>query len=290
MNNGHTPVMSEEQFEELTAIIHDRSGILLPETKRGFTETRLAPRLEELGLDDFDHYIAFLSIGPHQADEFEDLLARLSITESCFFRNEPQLYVLEKGILPALIEARGPSKRLRIWSAACATGEEPYTLAIIAHRVLGEQLANWTVEIMGTDISERALASAREGVYHTESLRSTPEHLRTRYFTESSRGSWTIDPLIQSMVTFERHNLRESLAASRYGVWDVIFCRNTTMYFDDAMRRRVAETFAARLAPDGALFVGHTESLGGMSDLFEPLPHARGSCYRPLAPSASRVA
>lgn len=289
MSSGNTPVMSDEQFEELAAIIHERSGIHIPETKRGFAETRLAPRLVELGLDDFDQYNVFLSIGPHQADEFEEMLNRLSITESCFFRYEPQLFVLEKEILPALIEARGSSKRLRLWSAACATGEEAYTLAVIAHRVLDERLGDWTVEILGTDISERAIETAREGVYHAESLRSTPEHLRTRYFTESS-GSWTVDPLIRSMVNFEPHNLRERLAASRHGVWDVIFCRNTTMYFDDALRRRVAETFADRLAPDGALFLGHTERLDDMPDLFEPLPHARGSCYRPLATSATRVA
>jgi len=273
------PAMKENQFQRLAKIIYDRAGIHFPASKKYVLESRLGRRLSELEIDDYDQYIAFLTMGPYQSDEFQEMFNRITINETSFFRNEPQLLVFETKILPGLLEARKNIKRLRIWSAACSTGEEPFTLAMMLNRTLGVRLSDWRIEILGTDISEKALNTAAKAEYTDYSLRSTPELIRRRYFAKSGQN-WVIDPQIRSMVTFEVHNLKDRLAAKRHGIWDVIFCRNVMIYFDDAMKQIVVRTFAEQLAGDGALFIGHSENLRGLDVPFEPIPIPEGFCYR----------
>ena len=281
--------MTDSQFQSLAKIIYDRAGIHFPETKKYIVESRLGHRLTELELADFDQYIAFLTMGPYQSVEFQEMFNRITLNETSFFRNEPQLDVFEKQILPELMEARKANKRLRVWSAACSTGEEPFTLAIILHRTLGIRLKDWTVEILGTDISERALNVANTGEYSSYAMRSTPDLVKSRYFSEKN-GLWTVDSEIRSMVNFELHNLKDRLAAKRHGTWDVIFCRNVMIYFDDDMKRRVVGMFGDQLANDGTLFIGHSENIRSVNDSFEALPHVQGFCYRPLKAAAKSVA
>ena len=284
-----TKTMTDSQFQSLAKIIYDRAGIHFPETKKYIVESRLGHRLTELELADFDQYIAFLTMGPYQSDEFQEMFNRITINETSFFRNEPQLDVFEKQIQPELMEARKGNKRLRVWSAACSTGEEPFTLAIILHRTLGIRLKDWTVEILGTDISERALNVANTGEYSSYAMRSTPDLVKSRYFSVKN-GLWTVDSEIRSMVNFELHNLKDRLAAKRHGTWDVIFCRNVMIYFDDDMKRRVVGMFGDQLANDGTLFIGHSENIRSVNDSFEALPHVQGFCYRPLKAAAKSVA
>lgn len=272
-------ILTDAQFAKLAKIIYDRAGIHFADNKRYVLESRLAQRLVELELDDFGQYIDFLSIGPYQNDEFQEMFNRITINETSFFRNEPQLDVFEKQVLPKLIESRKAQKRLRLWSAACSTGEEPYTLAMLIHRSLGARLADWTIEIMGTDISERALEVAQEGKYTEYSMRTTPSLVRQRYFRAD--GPYVhVDPTIKNMVNFELHNLKDRLGAKRHGTWDVIFCRNVMIYFDDSMRSGVLKMFAEQLADDGTLFIGHSETIRGMELAFESLPLPQGFCYR----------
>jgi len=200
-----------------------------------------------------------MTMGPYRDDEFNEMFSRITVNETSFFRNGPQLDVFEKKILPEIVEKRKNMRQLRIWSAACSTGEEPYTLGIIASRVLGFRAKEWTVQIFGSDISERAIRIARAGRYPSLSLRSVPPAIVQKYFHEAN-GFNQIDPEIQAMVTFGRLNLKDRLAARRYGVWDVIFCRNVMIYFDQDMKDQSLELFASVLAPDGALLVGHSES------------------------------
>jgi chemotaxis protein methyltransferase CheR len=241
--------MSQAQFTALAKIIYERSGIHFPDAKKYILESRLSHRLAELEMDTFDHYIALLSMGPYQQDEFQEMFNRITINETSFFRNDAQLEVFEKRVLPALLDARSHTRRLRIWSAACSTGDEPFTLAILVHRTLGVRLADWKVEILGTDISERALSVAASGKYTPYSIRTTPPMVLDRYFTTDGK-TYTLRDEIRSMVSFERHNLRDRLGAKRHGIWDVIFCRNVLIYFDDPMKKQVIETFADQLAPD----------------------------------------
>ncbi len=277
-NARHT--MTDKQFGELRKIIYTRSGIHFPDGKKYVLESRLGHRLAELELEDFDQYIAFLTMGPYQTDEFQEMFNRITINETSFFRNEPQLEIFEKEALPRIIEARrSTTKRIRIWSAACSTGEEPYTLAILLHRSLGVRLMDWHVEILGTDISEKALTTAAEARYTDYAMRTTPALVKQRYFSQDG-PYWNLQPSIRSMVNFELHNLKDRLAAKRHGHWDIIFCRNVMIYFDDTMKQQVLRMFADQLADNGYLFIGHSETIRASDAPFEPLPIPQGFCYQ----------
>ncbi|TVQ33274.1 MAG: protein-glutamate O-methyltransferase CheR [Phycisphaeraceae bacterium] len=273
--------MSEPQFNRLRDIIYERSGIHFQPEKKYVLESRLGRRLEELEMDNYDQYISFLTMGPYKDDEFQEMFNKITINETSFFRNEPQLDVFEKQALPRLIEARATTKRLRIWSAACSSGEEPYTIAMMLHRTLGVRLPDWHIEILGTDISEKALDIAAEAKYTSYSIRSTPAHVLSRYFKVDGPYQ-VLDPTIKSMVNFEQHNLKDRLAARRHGTWDVIFCRNVMIYFDEKMKEQVVRMFGDQLADDGWLFIGHSESLRGLNLPFESAPFPQGFCYQKI--------
>lgn len=276
------PVMSAAQFEKLRRIIYDRSGIHFPDAKKYVLESRLAARLIELEIDDYDQYVSFLSTGPYRDDEFQEMFNKITINETSFFRNEPQLEAFEKQFLPKLLEARAGTKRLRLWSAACSSGEEPYTLAMLVHRTLGIRLADWRVEILGTDISERALTMAQTGKYTEYALRSTPPLIRGRYFKQNG-PYWEIDATLRSMVTFDLLNLKDRLGAKRHGKFDAIFCRNVMIYFDDAMRAQVVNMFAEQLADDGPLIIGHSETLRNLPVPFATTGPVQAFAYHKVA-------
>ncbi|MEM8757804.1 MAG: protein-glutamate O-methyltransferase CheR [Planctomycetota bacterium] len=281
MPTTKSPPMSTEQFERLRSIIYDRAGIHFPDNKKYVLESRLGHRLAEIEVDDFDQYIAFLTMGPYQTDEFQEMFNRITINETSFFRNEPQLDVFEKTVLPEMLEKRVSSKRLRLWSAACSSGEEPFTMAMQVNRSLGVRLNDWRIEILGTDISEKCLNIAAGGRYSSYAVRSTPDLVKNRYFKQEG-VFYDLDPSIRSMVNFEKHNLRDTLASKRHGTWDVIFCRNVMIYFDDEMKRRVVQMFHDQLADDGYLFIGHSESLRNLDVAFEQVPIPQGFCYKKL--------
>ncbi len=270
--------MSTAEFDRLRKIIYERSGIHFQDSKKYVLESRLGHRLQELKMDSFDEYVKFLSIGPYQNDEFQEMFNRITINETSFFRNEPQLEVFESDILPRLLKARESQKRLRIWSAACSTGEEPYTLAILVQRTLGVRLPDWKIEILGTDISDKALKVAMSGKYTKYSIRNTSPLDLKRYFTQEGEYH-TIHDDIKSMVVFENLNLHESHKAQRHGRWDVIFCRNVMIYFDDEMKQRCVATFGKVLEDDGFLFIGHSESLRGMKTELQSIAIPRAFCY-----------
>jgi len=270
--------LTVRQFNRLRDIVYKRAGIHFQDSKKYVLESRLARRVEELEFDDFDQYLNFLTFGPYSEDEFQEMFNRITINETSFFRNEPQLDVFENEVLPKLLEARHDTRTLRLWSSACSTGEEPYTLAIQVHRSLGVRMADWRIEILGTDISQKVLLTAQAGRFAPYSVRSMSPLVLKRYFTESN-GFYQIDPTIQSMVVFDHLNLKDRTAARRHGKWDVIFCRNVMIYFDDEMKDRCVRMFHDQLAEDGILFIGHSESLRNTSVPFEPLPIPQAFAY-----------
>lgn len=282
---GPKAVMSAGQFDQLRKIIYERAGIHFPDNKKYVLESRLGHRLGELEIETYDDYIAFLTTGPYQQDEFQEMFNRITINETSFFRNEPQLEVFEKQVLPRIIEARKDVKRLRIWSAACSSGEEPFTLAIQVHRTLGVRLMDWRVEILGTDISEKALSVAQSGRYTDYATRTMSPLVMSRYFSKDGPYS-VIDPQIRSMVRFEVHNLKDRLGARRLGTWDVIFCRNVMIYFDDAMKKDLLRTFSEQLADDGVLFVGHSETVRGLVPTLSPMAVPQGFCHEKVKRAA----
>jgi len=271
--------MTTQQFDKLRKIVYDRAGIHFQDSKKYVLESRLARRVEELGFTNFDDYLMFLTAGPYQMDEFQEMFNRITINETSFFRNEPQLDVFEQKILPQLLEARKDTKRLRIWSSASSSGEEPYTLAIQVHRSLGLRLADWRVEILGTDISEKVLETAQAGRYAHYSIRSMSPMVLQRYFKESN-GTYELNDEIRSMVHFEKLNLKDGAAARRFGKWDVIFCRNVMIYFDDEMKTHCAKLFHSQLENDGTLFIGHSETLRNLDVAFEQLPLPQAFAYQ----------
>ncbi len=283
------PPMTDKQFADLRKIIYDRAGIHFPDNKKYVLESRLSRRLEELELEDFGQYVSLLSMGPYQSDEFQEMFNRITINETSFFRNEPQLEIFEKRVLPELLESRKTSKRLRIWSAACSTGDEPYTLAIMLHRSLGVRLSDWRVEILGTDISEKALEAAAEAKYTEYAVRGINPLVRQRYFKQDG-PYWTLADPVKQMVNFEHHNLKDRLGAKRFGAWDVIFCRNVMIYFDDAMKQGVLRMFADQLADDGTLFIGHSETIRPGDAPFQALSIPQGFCYRKLGVAERKAA
>lgn len=271
--------MTDGQFATLRKIVYGRSGIWFQDSKKYVLESRLSRRLEELEFEDFEQYLQFLTIGPYQTDEFQEMFNRITINETSFFRNDKQLDVFERMVLPEMLQKRNDSKRLRIWSSASSTGEEPYTLAIMLHRTLGVRLPDWHIDILGTDISEKVLVTAQAGSYPAFNVRSLNPLILKRYFTENN-GSYQLDPTIMSMVTFEKLNLKDAVAARRFGTWDVIFCRNVMIYFDDDMKQHCAKLFYEQLADDGYLFIGHSESLRNLDVAFQQIPEAEAFAYR----------
>ncbi|NJK32845.1 MAG: protein-glutamate O-methyltransferase CheR [Deltaproteobacteria bacterium] len=270
--------MSDSQFAQLRDIIYKRSGISFQDSKKYVLESRLTRRLEDLEMDSFDHYIAYLTMGPYQTDEFQEMFNRITINETSFFRNQPQLDVFEKTVLPNILEARQSTKRLRIWSAACSSGEEPYTLAMLIHRSLGVRLADWRVEILGTDISEKVLLQAEQAEYTSFSFRGVSPLLVNRYFSQQG-DKYILSPEVKQMVMFEAHNLNDTLAAKRHGKWDIIFCRNVMIYFDDEMRARVFKMFHDCMERDAVLFIGHSETVRTADSLFQPLGISHAFAY-----------
>jgi chemotaxis protein methyltransferase CheR len=270
--------LTPSQFEQLRKIVYDRSGIHFQDSKKYVLESRLSRRLEELEFDDFDQYLVFLTTGPYQSDEFQEMFNRITINETSFFRNTAQLDVFERRILPQLLEARKTTKTLRFWSAACSSGEEPYTLAMILHRSLGVRLADWRIEILGTDISEKVLNIAQVGKYPHYAIKSTDPIVLNRYFNKD-RNDYELDPEIRSMVHFEKLNLKDVYAARRFGTFDIIFCRNVMIYFDDAMKQRCVQMFHKQLADDGTLLIGHSETLRNLGVPFEQLDLPKGFAY-----------
>lgn len=269
--------LTDDQFKALRDVVYQRSGIWFADNKRYVLESRLARRLQELELDDFGQYVTLLSMGPYREDEFQEMFNRITINETSFFRNAPQLDVFEKKFLPKLLEARKTTRRLRIWSAACSTGEEPYTLAIQIHRTLGIRMADWYVEILGSDISERVLMAAQTGRYTDYSVRSMDSTITRRYFTQDG-SMYQLDPTIMSMVNFERINLKDAYAAKRHGVFDVIFCRNVIIYFDQKMRDGCLKLFHDMLSDDGVLMIGHSETIRDPG-LFSPVAETQAFAY-----------
>lgn len=278
--------LTAQQRERLVRLIGERTGLYFPRSRSDTLEAALRPRLDELELRGFDEYLALLTTGPCRHDEFQELLGRITIDETSFFRDAPQLALFEEAFLPALLRSRRRERRLRLWSAACSSGEEAYTLAILLHRALGETLGDWDVEVLGTDIAERRLEAAADGRYDAYSVGAVPPDLLSRHFTIEG-GQYVVGREIRELVRFARHNLRESLATRRLGRFDAIFCRNVLIYFDLQSRRRVARTLADALEPHGLLLTARRESLLGLGAPLEAASQDEAACYRVAPPGAT---
>lgn len=257
--------MTRVERHLLADLLASACGFALREDMAFVAERRLAPRLEALGLADFSAYHRFLRFDPRGPEELELAIDLLVPHETYFFREAHQLGVFMEEVLPVLEERTGGG-RVSVWSAGCATGEEPYTLAML----LGDRaFPQGPVDVLGTDLSKKALAQARQAEYGGASLRAaTPEQL-ARYFDLLPSGRHRVKARFRELVRFGQLNLLDGRGAALLPRFDAIFCRNVLIYFDVATRRRVVDLFFERLTPGGVLLLGHSENLLSLTTRFE---------------------
>ena len=269
--------LSPEAFRRLCEFLYRRTGMVFTEAKRYFVERRVHDRIAATGSVTFDSYFARLRSDVH--GEVEQFINAFTVNETYFYREDHQLRCLSSDLLPKRVSGKRRGDPVRIWSAPCATGEEPYSVAIWL-------LENWPdvdaydVEIVGSDIDTRALAAAREGIFGRRALmRLTPE-LIAKYFNVLDEDRWSILEDLRQSVRFTSVNLVDQGDTRGHGRFDVIFCRNVLIYFDEASRRLAAENLFENLAPGGFICLGHSESMSRISPLFEVARYADAIVYR----------
>ncbi len=266
--------ISETEFRQLRDAIRERFGIYYDDTKQFLLQSRLQTRLVKCSLSDFNAYYRFLNTHPDRQNEWDELASVLSNNETYFFRERSQLDVLAKDVVDEALKSGG---KLRVWSSACSTGEEPFSLAMAL--LQGRRISPSQVQIRASDLSPRALAKCGEGFYRELSFRATPPELIQKYF-RPFQGGFLISDEIKRMVEFSRINLLDEQAVSRTGPFDAIFCRNVLIYFDKPTQKRVVEAFANALRPRGFLFLGHAESIMRLTDRYDPVVTPNAIYYR----------
>lgn len=274
--------MSAEELHLLRDLFSQASGFLLREDLKFIAERRLAPRLELLGLRDFAAYARYLRFDARGADELETAIDLLVPHETYFFREPGQLRCFEHELLPLLEKHLARRRALQVWSAGCATGEEPYTLSMLLHD--RPSLAGWELDVLGTDLSRKALTTARKAEYGPMALRATTPEQKAQFFEPLDAGRVRVLDTYREPVRFGQLNLLDTTAASLLPRFDVIFCRNVLIYFDQATRRRVVELFYERLAQGGYLLLGHSENLLQLSTRFELVQLEGDLVYRRAGP------
>jgi chemotaxis protein methyltransferase CheR len=283
-----TPMLNvgDEEFALFRALIHQQTGISLKEGKRNLLAARLHKRLKELGLGTLTDYYSYLKKKDAQGDELRRMVNCITTNKTSFFREEHHFHYLRDWLKEKAHQtaANRGQRRVRIWSAACSSGEEPYSLAITMLEAL-PPAAGWDLAILASDIDTDMLGRGESGVYESEGLEGIPDPLKRRYFLRGKgdlEGLVQVKPEVRRLVTFRRINLVD-YPWPIHTSFDAIFCRNVIIYFDRETQRRLFERLLKHLAPDGRLFVGHSESLYWMTDLVTPLQH---TVYRVRGPES----
>jgi len=260
--------VSDELFAKYRDLIHREAGIALTDGKKSLLVSRVAGRLRELGLTTFAQYYRLVE-DPASTEERGRLLDRICTNETHFFRDPRQFLYLTDHVFPRL-EAdaeRTGRKRVRAWSAACSSGEEPYSLAMaMLHRFPAS--SGWQVDVVATDLSNKVLAAAQAGLWPIDKADDIPLHYRKQFMlrgTGSQTGKMKVGPEIREVVSFMRMNLNGP-AYSVSGIFDFIFCRNVLIYFDRESKAKVVERLMTHLAPDGCLFLGYAETTTTITD------------------------
>ena len=287
-------VLTEPELKLLQTLIYQECGMFFDERRAHFLQDRLQRRLKITGLDTFYHYYRLLTSREGKA-EFAALVENLTVNETSFFRNKPQLDLFQKTILEELLHRKQERRdwSLRMWSAGCSTGQEPYTMAMqVADALAYYYLRNplpfdmptpkplipppWRLEILASDINYTVLRAAQEGLYPEHQMDTVDYTYRLRYFDKTG-DRYAIKRNVKELVHFDFHNLKTEFLPQRN---DIIFCRNVMIYFDEAEQKRLVDKFWRCLNPEGYLFVGHAESLFGLTDKFRMIHQDNGTAYQ----------
>jgi len=273
----HSITMSMKEFRNFSKLIEGACGIRMPEIKKHMLESRLRKRLRSLGMYSFQDYFDFLMSPEGRKTEMVPMIDVVTTNKTDFFREPAHFSYLTEKVLPELLPSM-TSNRVRIWSAGCSSGEEPYTLAM----VLSDYARNrdfFSFSILATDICTDVLETAHKGVYEEEKIVPVPHEMRKRYLLRSkdrNRRLVRIAPELRSLITFRRLNFLDSVYDVRDRM-DIIFCRNVLIYFDKKTQEKVLNGFCRHLQPGGHLFLGHSETLNGLD---VPLAQVNSTIYR----------
>lgn len=266
-------------FEQYRRFIYEQTGIYFQDNKKYLLESRISRRLNATGKDDYQTYLKYLQNGGMRS-ELPELVNAVTINETFFFRTPQQFDIIEKHIIPELVLLREKSsRRIRIWSAACSTGDEPYTLALIAKDRLQPRFPHITFEIIGIDINTEVLKRARSGSYGPRSVRNVPPRMLSRYFTVE-QDRYIVKPEIRRMVTFRHGNLADRSSMRQMRNIDIIICANVLIYFDNKSKQQVVSSLYNSLGPGGYLLVGFSETLYGVTQAFQPVRFEKTIAYK----------
>jgi len=272
--------MTLEEFLMIRDFIHEKSGIFFAENKMYLVQNRLEKRMAELAMNSVRDYFYHVKYDVSQK-EFNRLMVLMTTNETSFYRNEPQLMCFSDEVLPLMVQEKMQSRgnrTLRIWSAGCSTGEEPYTLAILIMERL-KSLIGWNVEIISNDISEDVLQKARIGSYSGITMRNVPPDILNRYFVKSG-DNFVVKPDVKELVKFSQINLNDPHKVAQMTNMDAVFCRNVMIYFSDEVKKQIVRGFFNSLSPGGYLYIGHSETLHGISKAFKLVYFKNALVYR----------
>jgi chemotaxis protein methyltransferase CheR len=294
MNPSEAPALTDAELKLLQTLVYQECGMHFDERRTPFLQDRLQRRLKECQLDSFYSYYRLLISQPGK-QELSQLLENLTVNETSFFRNKAQLELFQREVMEDLLRRKQERRdyNLRIWSAGCSTGQEPYTMAMQVTDALSYHYMRnplpfespvpkplipppWRVEILASDINYSVLGAAQEGSYPEHQMAPVDYGYRLRYFDKAG-DRYVIKRGVKELVHFDFHNLKTEYLPQRN---DIIFCRNVMMYFDEAEQKRLVEKFYRCLNPQGYLFVGHAESLLGLTEKFQMVHHNSGTAYR----------
>jgi chemotaxis protein methyltransferase CheR len=267
-------MMTDEEFRLFRNLVYEASGICFRESRMEFLENRLSRRMKAKGMNSFYWYYRLVS--EKNNPELPVMLDILTINETSFFRNRPQMDFFRYEVLPEVIKRQNRSKVLRIWSAGCSTGEEPYSIAMFVLDSLPDHHI-WDITIFASDLSLTALEKANRGEYEKEKVNGTADIGYIAKYFEDRNDCYSVKDSVRKLVVFDYHNLKNE---NGIGDLDIIFCRNVMIYFDLEEQKRMVDKFHRSLRPGGFFFVGHAESLQGLHQGFRFISHNSGTAYR----------
>jgi chemotaxis protein methyltransferase CheR len=268
-------ILTDDEFRLFSHLIYNESGITIKDTKREFLQARIQKRLQVNRLNSYYRYYKFVTDKTQGQRELLDLVDSLTINETSFFRNKPQFDLFTSIVIPEIKQKRALQKKIRCWSAGCSKGQEAYSIAMSVLDVL-ESPETWDIMILASDISLRVLDSAQKGVYSENEVETVHPEYQKEFF-DRVNSHYQIKPNVKKLVVFDFHNLKHENGVTGL---DVIFCRNVMIYFDRDEQKRLVDKFHKSLSDGGYLFLGHSESLQGLSDKFKFMYHNKGAVYK----------
>ena len=285
-----TESLADPAWIRIRDLIYQVSGIYQAENKFYLLVSRATRRMKVVGARSPREYLDFLTARPNRDSEMRNLLNEITIGETCLFRSMAQVDALRKIVIPSLAEAKKKLAytKLRVWSAGCSTGEETYTLAMILMEETQTNLKGWTFEVVATDLNDRSVAKAQEGVYNDYAVRNVPPEFMKKYFTKAGQDFRVADS-VKPFISFSRMNMLDDSKMLFMRGFDVIFCCNVLIYFDGKSKTRTIQHFYNALLTSGYFFLGHSESLFGISEKFRLVHFPGTTAYWKASESAVKA-